>query len=382
MQSQIKLGQVAGIRIGLHYSWFLIAFLIIFSLASNYHITHPEWSHALVVGLAVITALLFFLSLLLHELSHSIVARSYGLPVHEITLFALGGVSQLGKEADNAKTEFTIAIVGPLSSALIGVACLSTVALMKATGAALAPLIAMLLWLGYINFGLAVFNMIPGYPMDGGRILRAIIWWKTGNLDQATRSAIRGGQVVATIFILIGIMSYFRGAGLSGLWIAFIGWFLLQAARESYMDMTLRRSLTGIKVGDLMAQDYATVDGHESIQNFVENRLLRTGERFFLVTEEGAVVGLVTPHEIKHVDRSQWENLTIDTVMRPLEKIHTVSPDAPMLTALEIMGQEDLSQLPVMSNGHLRGLLPRDKVLHYLQTIIELQGINGHRRTH
>lgn len=380
MQSHIKLGKIAGIKVGLHYSWFLIAFLIVFSLASNYHAGHPSWSNALVVSLAIVTTLLFFLSLLLHELSHSVMAKAYGIPVHEITLFALGGVSQLGKEAENAKMEFTIAIVGPLSSALIGTFCLGMVAVVNATGATLVPLTAMLSWLGYINFGLAIFNMIPGYPMDGGRILRALVWWKTGDLDRATRSAIRGGQIVATIFILIGIVGYFRGAGLSGLWIAFIGWFLLQAARESYMEITLRKSLTGIKVGDLMVRNYATVDGHESIQNFVENRLLRTGERFFLVMEEGAVAGLITPHEIKHIDRLMWPQVALNTVMRPLKEIRTVTPDTSMLAALEIMGQEDLSQLPVMSHGGLQGVLPRDKVLHYLQTIIDLQGMNSNQQ--
>jgi len=373
MRSQIKLGHIFGIQIGLHYSWFLIAFLIVYSLASGYHGSHPQWSAGMIVILAATTALLFFVSLLLHELSHSLVAKKHGLPVHEITLFALGGVSQIEGEATSAGTEFLIAIVGPLSSAVIGVLCLGAVSALGASHATPGPFTAMLSWLGYINLGLALFNMIPGYPMDGGRILRALIWWKTQDMDRATRDATRAGQVIAMIFILIGIFSFFRGGGLSGLWIAFIGWFLLQAARESYVEMALRNSLTGIKVSDLMVRDYPTVDGRESIQDFVDHTLLRTGGRSFFVNEDGTPVGFITPHEIKHVDRAKWRGTALDRVMRPLEDARTITPDAPMLKALEIMGREDVSQLPVISDGRLRGVLPREKLLEYVQTVMDLQ---------
>ncbi len=249
MHSQIKLGRIFGIRVGLHYSWFLIALLIVFSLVGGYRTNHPDWSFSFIVMLSLATAFLFFVSLLLHELSHSLVARSDGLPVREITLFALGGVSQIGGEARTAGAEFWIAIVGPLSSLLIGFLCLGTVDLVS-RGPSLGPFMAVLSWIGYINLGLAFFNMIPGYPMDGGRVLRAILWWKSGSLDRATRYAAITGQAVAGAFIALGIIEFFRGTGLSGLWIAFIGWFLLQAARESYVETTLKSSLDGVKVVD------------------------------------------------------------------------------------------------------------------------------------
>jgi Zn-dependent protease/predicted transcriptional regulator len=380
MRSHIKLGRIFGIKIGLHYSWLLIAFLIVFSLASNYHLNHPQWSNSLVVGLAVATALCFFSSLLLHELSHSLMAKAHGLPVHEITLFALGGVSQLGKEATRAKDEFSIAVVGPLTSLFIGFLCLGAVALAGGSGATSGPFTTMLSWLGYINMGLAIFNLVPGYPMDGGRILRAILWWKTGDLDRATRTAARVGQGVAIVFILGGFFGYLRGGGLGSLWIAFIGWFLLQAARESYAETVLRKILASVRVSDLMLHDLPTVDGHNTIQNFVEDTLLHTGGHSFLVTENGHPVGLLTPREIKPVDRLQWPLTPIDAVMRPLIDAHTVPPEMPMLRALEVMGQEDLTQLPVVSNGHFEGVLARNRIADYLQTVMDLRGVGDSSR--
>jgi len=203
--------------------------------------------------LAVATAILFFVWLLLHELAHSLVATSNNLPVKEITLFALGGVSQIEKNPMSAKVEFWMAFVGPLTSAVIGVICLTLARLIGDLSSD--PWMAMLLWLGYINLSLAAFNLIPGYPLDGGRVLRALIWWKTGDADRSTQSAARVGQVVAFGFIALGIVQYFGGAGIGGLWIAFIGWFLLQAARESYVQVGLAHALKGVRVADVMTRD-------------------------------------------------------------------------------------------------------------------------------
>ena len=364
MRSQIKLGRVFGIEIGLHYSWFLIAFLIVLSLNSQFHSSDPHLSDSVVVAMAVGTALLFFVSLLLHELAHSIVAKSNGLPVKEITLFALGGVSQIEKNPQSAKLEFWMAFVGPLTSAVIGGVCLLG---SRVVGG------PMLLWLGYINLSLAVFNLIPGYPLDGGRVLRALIWWKTGNADRSTQSAARVGQVVAFCFILLGIFRYFGGAGFGGLWIAFIGWFLLQASRESYVRVGLAHALEGVKVSDIMTRDCPTVDGWLNVQNFVEQELLRTGKRCFIVVDKGEMTGLVTPHEIKEIDRAKWPFTTLDDIMRPLAEVHSVAPDATLESALAAMTGEDLNQLPVLSNGRLVGVLSRSDVVTYLQTHAELR---------
>src|SRR6266849_6340475 len=372
MRSNIKLGRVFGITIGLHFSWFLIALLIVFSLSSQFHATNPEWGDGEILVLSIVTAILFFVSLLLHELAHSLVATRNGLPVREITLFALGGVSQIEKNPVSAKVEFWMAFVGPLTSAVIGAVCLM---LGRLTGDPSSnPWMAMLLWLGYINLMLAGFNLLPGYPLDGGRVLRALIWWKTGNADRSTQTAARVGQVVAFGFIALGIFQYFGGAGIGGLWMAFIGWFLLQAARESYVQVGLTHALEGVRVADVMTRDCPTVDGWLNVQNLVEQELLRTGQRCFIVVDKGKITGLVTPHEIKQIDRAKWPFMTLHDIMRPLENLQSVTPDTPLTSALESMSRYDLNQLPVVSNSHLEGVLSRAQVLSYLQTHAELRG--------
>lgn len=372
MRSQIKLGSIFGIKIGLHYSWFLIALLIVYSLSAQFHAGNPEWGDTVILALAVATAILFFVSLLLHELAHSLVATANQIPVKEITLFALGGVSQIEKNPVSAKIEFWMAFVGPLTSAVIGLICL---ALVRAIGNPSSdPLVAVLLWLGYINLMLAGFNLIPGYPLDGGRVLRALIWWRIGDADRSTQYAARVGQAVAFGFIALGIFQFFAGAGIGGLWIAFIGWFLLQAARESDLQVGLAHTLKGVQVADVMTQDCPTVDGSMNVQNFVEQELLRTGRRFFFVLDQGEFSGLVTAHEIKQIDKGKWPFMTLHDIMRPLKDLRSVTPDAPLISALESMSRYDLNQLPVISGSHLKGVLSRTQVLGYLQTHAELRG--------
>ena len=374
MRAQIKLGRIFGVEIGLHYSWFIIALLITFSLAGHFRLHNPEWGETLSWTLAIITALLFFASIVIHELSHAVVAKSRGLPVRSITLFALGGVAQIEKEATDAKTEFWMGIVGPITSFLIGVICL---ALALATGWRTSafpstPLPAMLMWLGYINVMLAVFNMIPGFPLDGGRVLRAIIWWINGDANRATKIAARVGQFVAFGFIVLGIWRFFGGAGIGGLWIAFIGWFLLSASRESQAQVAITEGLHGVRVADVMSRDYPTVDGHSNLQTFVEEHLVRTGRRCFVVTVNGRAEGIITPNEVSEVERNRWPYTTVDEVMRPLDQARTVMADTPVTEALEVMAREDLNQLPIMADGELAGFISRAHVLQLLQTRAEL----------
>jgi Zn-dependent protease/predicted transcriptional regulator len=371
LRSQLTLGRVFGIKVGLHYSWFLIALLIVFSLSSQFHASNAEWGGGVILSLSIVTAILFFLSLLLHELAHSLVATSNGLPVREITLFALGGVSQIEKNPTSAKVEFWMALVGPVTSAVIGALCL--LAAHAIGGQPSDPWLVVLQWLGIINIALAGFNLIPGYPLDGGRVLRAIIWWKTGDADRSTKAAAKTGQVVAFAFIAIGIARFFGGAGIGGLWIAFIGWFLLQAARESYVQVDLSHALAGVRVADVMTRDCPTVDGWLNVQNFVDQELLRTGRRCFIVVEKNDITGLVTPHEIKNLDRAKWPFVTLHDVMRPLEEMRSVSSADTLTSALELMSGGDLNQLPVVSNGRLEGVLSRAHVLRYLQTRAELR---------
>jgi len=374
MQAQIKLGRLFGVQIGLHYTWLLIALLLTFSLAGHWRAMHADWGQGLLWTMAIVTALLFFAALVAHELAHAAVARMRRLPVHSITLFALGGVAQIEKEATDAGTEFWMGIAGPIMSALIGGVCLG---LAWVVGWPLwteptTPLLAMLVWLGYINLALALFNMLPGFPMDGGRVLRAMVWWITGNAVRATRIASLTGQVVAFGFIVLGLFRFFGGAGFGGLWIAFIGWFLLSAARASYAETELRESLRGVRVEAVMTRDCAVVDGRADLQTFVEDSLLRTGRRCFLITENGATVGLITPHEVKTVERARWPSTMVSEVMRPLDQLRTVTPDTPVTDALEMIGQDDVNQLPVLANGQLIGMISRDHILRYLLTRAEL----------
>jgi Zn-dependent protease/predicted transcriptional regulator len=375
MKAQIKLGRILGVEIGLHYSWFIIALLITLSLAGQFSVQNPGWSDSLRWGVAIITALLFFASIVAHELSHAMVAKARGLPVRSITLFALGGVAQIEKEAVDAKTEFWMGIAGPIMSFVIGVICLGIAIALGWTPPDVPqqPLPAMLMWLGYINIVLAIFNMIPGFPLDGGRVLRAIVWWITGNANRATTIAARVGQVIAFVMIIYGLLQFFQGAGFNGLWIAFIGWFLLSASRESYAQVAVTEGLRGVRVGDVMSRDYLTVDGYSNIQTFVEEHLARTGRRCFVVLVNGQPEGIITPAEITAVQRARWPYTTVADVMRPLDEVKTVAPETPLSDALEVMSHQDLNQLPVLANGNLAGLISRAHVLQLLRTRAELQ---------
>lgn len=374
MESQIRLGRVLGIEIGLHYSWFVIALLITLSLASHFRAVQPGWSGSVVWTSALVTALLFFGALILHELSHALVARARGLPVGSITLFALGGVSRIERESEDPWTEFWIGIAGPITSILVGLACLGLAWSLgwRPEPGPQTPVEATLAWLGYINFGLAVFNLIPGFPLDGGRVLRAALWGATGDRARATRLAARTGQLVAFLFIFLGLFQFFAGAGLGGLWIAFIGWFLLNAAGASYGHLQALERLSGVRVADVMSRDCALVDRKTTLQDFVDTYLLRTGRRCFFVVDDGTVAGLITPHEVKEVRRAAWAETTVDQAMRPLAQLRTLAPDAAVSDALEAMAEKDVHQLPVLDRDRLLGVVSRGDILRLLQARAEL----------
>jgi Zn-dependent protease/predicted transcriptional regulator len=375
MPASIRLGRIGGIPVGLHYSWFIIAALITFSLSAHFRLTQSDWSRATIWIVSAVTAVLFFVSLLAHELSHAFVARSRGLPVRSITLFALGGLAQIEKDANTARTEFLVAVVGPLTSVVIGIVC---VGIARSLGWSMedgtAGVVgAVLGWLGSINVLLAVFNLIPGYPLDGGRLLRAALWGIYKDVDRATRSAARAGQIVAAIFIAWGLLQFFGGAGIGGLWLAFIGWFLLTAAQASYAQVALSETLRDVSVADVMAHDCVTVDSATTVQSLVDDLLLRTGRRCIVVKRDGRVLGLVTPHEVKAVERERWSEATAADIMRPLETRRTVTPQTPAGEALATMVRDDLNQLPVVSDGRLEGIVSRGNILQILQSRVELK---------
>ena len=377
MKNQIKLGTIFGVELGLHYSWIVIALLITFSLAAQFHAVNRNWPESVVWATAILTGVLFFACLFAHELSHALVARMRGLPIHKITLFLLGGVAQMEKEAADPKTEFWMAIVGPITSGVVGVVLLECARLAGwAYGTnPMTPGIALLVWLGYINLALAAFNMIPGFPLDGGRVLRSILWWIMGNVERSTRAAARVGQVIAVLFIAYGIFQFFEGAGLGGLWLAFIGWFLLQASSATYLQVRTGSLLRDLKIKDLMSTDFETIGPNLSVQEFVNQHLMRTGKRCFLVMQNGEMLGMITPKEVRGVNPSIWSFKRVSDVMRPVNQIHFVAPDLPAMDALEIMSREDVHQLPVMSNGHVEGVVSRAHVLEILKARSELPDV-------
>jgi Zn-dependent protease/CBS domain-containing protein len=369
MHSQIKLGRIGGIEIGLHYSWFIIAILIAFSLALQFHGVRPDWGKGVVWTAAVITAVLFFVALLLHELAHCIVAKARGLKVRAITLFALGGVSQIESEAPSASSEFWIAIVGPITSAILGYifVLLAHASTWLPGGKPATPTAAVLFWLGYINIALAVFNMIPGFPLDGGRVLRAIAWWITGNAEKSTRIASQIGQGVAFLLILFGLYRFFAGANIGGIWLVFIGWFLLNAARSSHLQAGLITALRNRRVADIMENDCTTVEGYLSLQDFFEQFVVHSASRCFIVVQDSRVVGLVTSAAIKKVARENWPQTSLQSIMRPLQQVPAIPPDMPAIQALELMGRTNNDQLAVVSDGKLQGIFSRGQVVRFLQ---------------
>jgi Zn-dependent protease/CBS domain-containing protein len=375
MRSNIKLGKVSGIEIGLHYSWFIIAALIAFSLGEHFRQVNRNWSPVEVWITALFTAVLFFVTLLLHELAHSLVAQARGLKVKAITLFALGGVSQIEDDATEAKTEFWVAIAGPAASLVIGFGCLAVAAGLgwHPSSEPRTGVTAVLVWLGYINLGLGIFNLIPGFPLDGGRVFRAIVWAITKNADRSTRIAARLGQVVAFLFILGGLWGFFGGAGFNGLWTAFIGWFLMDAAQTSYAQVDVAAAFRGMRVSEVMSRDCAIVNRGMSLQEFVDTCLLRTGERCFAVEDRGRLVGLITLRDVGAVPRDRWESTTVREAMRPLEELHIITPDTQVLDALKLMAGNDVNQLPVVANGTLQGIVSRSHLMQLLRARSELQ---------
>lgn len=378
----LRIGTLFGVEIGLHVSWLLIAALITVSLGAQFRAANPDWSSGMVWGIAVVTGVLFFAGLVAHELSHALVAKARGLPIHKITLFALGGVAQIEREAEDAKTEFLVAVVGPVTSCVLGVVLLVIAAALGWDGNAFPPSpgLSILVWLGYINIGLGIFNMVPGFPLDGGRVLRAIIWWKTGNGLKATRIAASVGQVVGWVFIAWGVFRFFAGAGFGGLWLALIGWFLLQAASASYTQYAATALLRDLKVRDLMSRDCLQVDGNESVQRFVDEHMLRTAQRCFIVAGDGQMQGMVTPHDVRGLQRDLWPQTPVSRIMRPIAEVRTVSPDTPVIKAMEVMSGHDLNQLPVVQGGALEGMISRAQVLRVLQSRAEVYAAEENHR--
>jgi Zn-dependent protease len=365
--SGIRIGQIFGISIYLHPSWFLIFALITLSLRTQFTTQHPSWSPAQHWMLGLITSILFFGSVVFHELSHSLVAKHYEIPVASITLFVFGGLARIVREPSSAKQEFNIAIAGPISSFFLA-------AIFYFVGhhsGNLEMLGATSRWLAEINFILAAFNLAPGFPLDGGRVLRAIAWKITDDFSKATRIASRTGQVFAYLMIFAGIWIALRGNWFGGLWWIFIGWFLLSAAQETVAQVAIRNTLAGVLAADIMSRDVPMVARDLSLEDYV-HEVLRTGRRCHVVTGNGVPVGLVTFHAAQGIPRDEWPNTSIQAAMRSLDKVKWASPPEPVLSVLERMQAEDINQMPVLDGGRVVGMIARESILRVLQTRLQM----------
>jgi Zn-dependent protease len=372
----VRLTTIRGIEVGLHYSWFIIFFLITFSLTTRFASEHPHWTTVEHYTVAIATSLLFFGSIFLHELAHSFVALAKGIHVRSITLFAFGGVAQIGQEPDRPLTEFQIAIAGPIASALLAVGFWFVSHL---AGDQLEHVAALGGWLASINLMLAVFNLVPGFPLDGGRVLRAVLWHVTGSFAKATRIAARSGQIIGYGLIVGGIWTgLVTGNWFSGLWLAFIGWFLRNAAQESVLQMSVKSALSGLVAEDIMARDCPTVPGQLSLADLVQEHILRMGRRCFLVSQNGRLEGLITLHQVKAIPQERWNDSLVAQAMTPIDRLHAVAPETPVTDVLGLMDQRDVNQVPVTQNGRLLGMITRDHLLRILYANME---VGAHKAT-
>ncbi len=362
----IPLGRILGIPIGLDYSWFLIFGLITWTLAVGYFPAEFKgWPPSEYWLVGAVTACLFFVSVLLHELGHSVVALRYKVPVRSITLFIFGGVAQIGGEPPSAIAEFWIAIAGPV----VSFALAALFSLLEPLLAGAAPLLALAKYLAYINGVLALFNLTPGFPLDGGRVLRAVVWGVTHNLRRATLVAANVGRFIGFFFIFSGVWQIFGGNVVNGVWIAFIGWFLENAAVAQLQQQMLQGLLAGHTVSDAMSHNYTTVFADDGLQRLVDHHILGGGRRSFVVKRGKEVAGLLTLHRVKQVPQTEWATTRVAQVMIPLERMKRIRPNAALWAALEEMDRDGVNQLPVMQDGDLVGMLTREDLVSFLRTL-------------
>ena len=372
MPGSFRLGKIAGIDIYIHVSWIIILVLLTVSLATGWFPQlYPGWSTATYWVVGFISAILLFVSVLLHELAHSLVARRRGLPVKNITLFIFGGVSNIEQEPKSPGVEFQVAVVGPLVSLLLGLLCFLLLLPLRGTRS---PLEGILFYLAVTNVLLGVFNLIPGFPLDGGRVLRSIVWKVTGSLPQATRIASISGQIVAYLFIFWGIWQLFSGSVLNGIWLGFIGWFLLSAAQSANAQVMVESVLRGVTVAEVMNPTPTVVPATISLQQLVDEYFLPQGLRCALVMQADHLAGLITLSDIRHVPRERWGQVPVGQAMIPLERLHVVQPQQSLNDVLPLMAGRDVNQLPVVHNGAVVGVVSRDAIVQYLEVRRSLGG--------
>jgi Zn-dependent protease/CBS domain-containing protein len=364
MRGSWRLGKILGVEVNIDPSWLVIFALFTFGAGRVYYPSrYPSWSPGLYWLIGLVTSFLVFGSVLAHELTHSLVAIRQGERVRNITLFIFGGVAQITEEPDRPAKEFQMAIVGPISSLMIAAFFGIWWFVFRTISQ---PLAALGRYVAIINTVLAVFNMAPGFPLDGGRVLRAIIWGITGNLKKATRVASLTGQGLAFLLIFIGLRQIFRGAW-EGFWLVFIGWFLHSAAVRGYHQVLMREMLRGLRAEDLMTRNFETVSGDLSLQDLVEGHILGRHRHTFVVADAGRLEGVVGLGDIKKVAREQWASTTIRQAMTPREDLEVLAPDDDGNVVLQRLSEKDVGQLPVVEKERVIGILHRRHILRQLR---------------
>lgn len=374
MTGSIRLGRVFGLEIEIHYSWFIIFGLVALSLALYvFPQEFPDLPAYQGWALGLSVTLVFFASLLLHEMAHSLVARANGLEISGITLFLFGGVSRMTDEPSSAGVELKVAAAGPATS--IGLAAIFWALQVLAQDIAPLPLLLALRWLAIINLALAVFNLVPGFPLDGGRLLRAAIWHFTGNLRRASHIASLFGQGFGYLLIAWGLFRIFftrDGLDLGGIWVVFIGWFLIDAARSGYQQVILRRALSGVPVRSIMSTDPAVVPSHISLQEAADDYFLRRHYAAFPVVEDGGVKGIVSLSEVREVPREEWASTPVGQIARPIGPDDMLSPTDDSWHALARMATKGVGRLLVMEGPTLVGIVSRTDLMRHLRARLEL----------
>lgn len=375
----IQIGRIYGIPIFLHTSWFLVFGFIALWFGSGFDALHLDIPTPRLWALGLMASALFFASLVFHEVAHSVVAKYYKIPVVAITLFVFGGVSRIGREPERAIEEFNIAVAGPLSSLLIAAGFWlvyrqagSNPILSRLTGS-----------LAGINFMLAVFNLIPGFPLDGGHILRGIVWGWNKNFARSTRIVARTGQVIAYGMFALGAAAAVtnrtvQGVGglVDGVWLAFIGWFILSAAKQTEAQVAARGSLEGLRVADIMTPELYTVGREISLEDYARE-MVRSGRRAHLVVGGQELVGMVTAEALHSVPQQEWDVTSVQAVMLPKARLHWAAPEEPALSLLDRMRTVGMQQMPVIAAGNVVGVVTRDSILRVLQSRQAVAGVAG-----
>ncbi len=383
MPGSILVARLLGVDIRVHLSWFLIFGLVLLSLSDRVlPALRPTWSGQKTIIVAAVAALLFFASVLAHELAHAVVARRFRMPVSSITLFLLGGVANLAKEPPSARAELLMAIAGPMTSLAIGGAGLGIAQLASgATGTFLVldPVEVVASYLGLINLALAAFNMVPGFPLDGGRVLRSIVWGVLRDRSRATRVAARGGQLVAGLLVVFGVWRAFAQNDTFGaVWMGMIAYFLYNAASSSLEQDRVAHAVGGVRVGSLMTTQFRAVHPRSTLTDLVEIHMLPHNARAVAVVDGEHLAGVVTIADLRKVEQREWGTTPVERVMTPASDIPSVSPGSRLMTAIERFGGSELPAIPVVEDGVLVGMLEREAVVSYVR-MREMLGLDARR---